>query len=166
VNLPAWLADLADHYGSQRLVGQVSRQDAVTAIRDEIAAKADEAYLLSLYADHAARIIDAYQREHQFAAPPPAVSHVQAELFPDLKPRLYVRPGVTKPVMTMNAHDWDCAREMIRNRTEGAIEFAKADWAHFEAAFKRVRPLLKGEATTADVARELRGEVPLEGLAT
>lgn len=166
MNLPAWLADLADHYGSQRLAGQVSRQEAVTAIRDEIAAKADEAYRLSLYADHAGRIVDAYQREHQYAAPPPAVSHVQAELFPDLKPRLYVRPGVTKPVMAMNAHDWDCAREMIRNRTEGAIKFAEADRETFETAFGRVRPLLKGDATTADVVRELRGEVPLDGLAT
>jgi hypothetical protein len=29
-----------------------------------------------------------------------------------------------------------------------------------------VRPLLKGDATTADVEKELRGVVPLEGLAT
>lgn len=165
MNLPSWLADLADHYGTQRIAGKISRQDAVTALRDEIAAKSDDALRLSIYADYAARALDAYHREHQHAAPAPAVSSLQMELFPDLRPRLYIRPGVTKPVMSLTAHDWDCAREMIRNRTEGAIEFAKADRARFEEAYDRVRPLLKGGATTADVTRELRGEVPLEGLA-
>ena len=166
MNLPAWLADLTDHYGSERLAGNISRQDAVTAIRDEIAAKADKALLLSIYADYAARALDAYHREHQHAAPAPAVSHVQAELFPDLKPRLYIRPGVTKPVMSMTAHDWDAAREMTLNRTKHAIEGAEADRRHFDAAYEKVRPLLDGDATTADVIRELRGEVRLEGLTT
>lgn len=165
MNLPAWLADLADHYGSQRLAGQVSRQDAVTALRDEIAAKADEPLRLAILADYAARVLDAWQRDHQHAAPPLAVSHVQAELFPDLKPRLYIRPGVRKPVMAMNAHDWDNAREMIHNRTEHSIKGAEADRDHFDAAYERVRRLLSGDATTADVVRELRGVVPLEGLA-
>jgi hypothetical protein len=166
VNLPAWLADLTDHYGSQRLAGTVSRQGAVTAIRDEIAARADEAFLLSVYADYAGRALDAWQRERMNAAPLPVISHVQTELFPDLKPRLYVRPGITKPVMAMNAHDWDNAREMVHNRTEHAIKGAEADLKHFDAAYERVRHLLSGDATTADVAQELRGVVPLEGLAT
>ena len=164
MNLPAWLADLADYYGSQRLAGQISRQDAVTALRDEIAAKADEAYRLSIYADHAGRIVDAYQREHQYAAPPPSVSHLQAELFPDLKPRLFVRPGVTKPVMALTAHDWDSAREMLHNRTKHAIEGAEADRVRFDKAYEKVRRHLSGDATTADVVRELRGESPLDGL--
>lgn len=166
MNLPAWLADLADHYGSQRLTGAISRQDAVTAIRDEIAAKADEPLRLSIFADYAARALDAYQREHQHAAPPLSVAPLQAELFPDLKPRLYIRPGVTKPVLAFTARDWDNAREMIRNRTDGAIKFAEADMAHFEEAYSRVRSLLSGDATTADIAQELRGVLPLEGLAT
>lgn len=164
MNIPAWLADLADHYGSQRLAETITRQEAVTALRDEIAGKADEALRLSIYADHAGRILDAWHREHQHPAPPLPVSRLQMELFPDLKPRLYIRPGVTKPVMAFTAKDWDNAREMIRNRTEGAIEFAKADWASFEAAYDRVRPLLSDDLTTADVEKELRGAVPLEGL--
>lgn len=164
MNLPPWLADLADHYGSQRLAGDVSRQDAVTAIRDEIAAQADPALTLLIYADYAGRALDAWCREHQHAAPPPVVSRLQGELFPDLKPRLYIRPGVTKPVMSMTAHDWDAAAGMIRNRTDGAINAAKADWEHFEKAYGQVRPRLQGDATTADIANELRGIVPLEGL--
>lgn len=165
-HLPAWLADLTDHYGSQRLARKVSRQEAVTALRDEIAAKADEPLRLAIFADYAGRALDAYHREHQHEAPLPAISHVQAELFPDLKPRLYIRVGVTKPVMSMTAHDWDAAREMTLNRTKHSIEGAEADRDSFQAAYDRVRPLLTGDATTADVARELRGVLPLEGLAT
>jgi hypothetical protein len=169
VNLPGWLADLADHYGSQRLARKVGRQEAVTALRDEIAVRAaiDEALRLAIFADYAARILDGYQREHLHAAPPLAVTHVQGELFPGLKkPRLYIRPGVTKPVMTMTAHDWDAAREMTLNRTKYTIKGAEADRDSFMEAYDKVRPLLKGDAPTADVEKELRGVVPLEGLAT
>lgn len=164
MNYPAWIDDLTEEIGTCRLRGAVGRQDAVTRLRDAIDDAGDRELTLAILADFAARRLDAWHREHQNAPAPPSVSYLQAELFPDLKARLYVQPGVTKPVMTMTAHDWDNAREMIRNRTEGAIEFAKADRAKFEAAYERVRPLLSGDATTADVARGLRGELPLEGL--
>jgi hypothetical protein len=163
--LPAWLKDIVDHQGSQRLGGTLTRQEVVTAVRDEIAAKADDPLILAIYADYAGRALDAWHREHQHPAAPAAVSSLQGELFPDLKPRLFVQPGVSKPVMTMTAHDWDNAYAMIRSRTEGSIESAEADWKNFEAAYERVRPKLSGDATTADVISELRGEVPLEGLA-
>lgn len=165
MNLPAWLKDIVEHHGTRRLTGTATRQEAVTAVRDEITAKADEPTRLAIYADYADRALDAWHRENLNPAASVAVSSLQGDLFPDLKPRLYVRPGVTKPVMTMTAHDWDNAHAMIRNRTEGAIDAAEADWQKFEAAYKRVRPLLNGEATTADVVPELCGEVPLEGLA-
>ena len=164
MNLPAWLKDLVDHHGSQRLAGSATRQEAVTALRDEIAAKADDSLILAIYADYAGRILDAWHREHQNPAAPAAVSSLQGDLFPDLKPRLFVQPGVSKPVMTMNAHDWDNAYAMLRNRTDGAIDAAKSDWDGFEKAYNRVRPLLDDDATTADVIRELRGEIRLEGL--
>jgi hypothetical protein len=164
VNLPAWLEDIVEHHGSRRLAGAVTRQEAVTAVRDEIAARADGALVLAIYADYAGRALDAWHRDHQNPSAPVPVSSLQGELFPDLKPRLFVQPGVSKPVMTMTAHDWDNAYAMIRNRTEGAIDSAEEDWKNFEAAYKRVRPLLDGDATTADIVRELRGEHPLEGL--
>ena len=164
MNLPAWLEDIVEHHASQRLTGAVTRQEAVTAVRDEIDARADDPMRLAIYADYAGRALDAWHREHQNPASPAPVSSLQGDLFPDLKPRLFVQPGVSKPVMTMTAHDWDNAYAMIRNRTEGAIESAEADWKNFEAAYKRVRHLLDGDATTADVVRELRGEHPLEGL--
>lgn len=163
--LPAWLKDVVDQHGSERLTGTATRLEAVTAVRDEIAAKADDPLTLAIYADYAGRALDAWHREHQNPAAPAVVSALQGDLFPDLKPRLFVQPGVSKPVMTMNAHDWDNAYAMIRNRTQGSIESAESDWKKFEAAYKRVRPLLAGDAVTADVIRELLGEVPLEGLA-
>jgi hypothetical protein len=86
------------------------------------------------------------------------------ELFPDLAPRLYIRPGVSKQVMACTAHDWDTAREMILNRTEHAIKGAEAHRANFEAAYKKVRPLLGGDTTTADIVRQLRGQDLLAGV--
>ncbi len=165
MNLPAWLGDAAEEIGPRRLGGDISRQEAVTALRDVIARQADEQTRLAIYADYAGRILDAWHREHQNPAAPAPVSALQGDLFPDLKPaRLYIRPGVTKPVMTMTARDWDNAYAMLRNRTDGAIDAAKADWDSFEKAYNRVRPLLGDDATTADVIRELSGEVRLEGL--
>lgn len=165
MSYPAWLDDLTEELGTTRLQGTMSRQEAVTALRDAIAEKGDRPLILGIYAEFAARRIDAWHREHQHAAPAPAVSHVQAELFPDLKPRLYIRPGLTKPVMSMTGHDWDAAREMTLNRTKHSIEGAEADRKSFQEAYDRVRPLLHGDATTADVTRALRGEVPLQGMA-
>lgn len=161
---PAWFEDLLEEVGTERRTGAISRQEAVTKLRDAIDAHAERPFQLAVYADYAGRAFDAWGREHAYAAPAPSISSVQAELFPDLKPRLYIRVGVTKPVMDMTAHDWEAAAGMIRNRTDGAINSAKADWEHFEKAWERVKPHLKGEATTASIARELRGIVPLEGL--
>ena len=165
MTLPAWIDDMAEELGTARLRGTTGRPDAVARLAGAIAASQDRELFLAIFADFAARRLDAWHREHQNTAPVPAVSHVQMDLFPDLKPRLYIRVGVTKPVMTMTAHDWDAAREMVLNRTKHAIEGAEADRKNFEAAYERVRPLLSGDATTSDVARELRGQFPLEGIA-
>lgn len=161
----AWLADLTEELGTARRSGQITRQEAVTRLRDAIDEHAERLLVLSIYSDYAGKALDAWHREHQHAGPTLAVSHVQAELFPDLRPRLAVQPGVTKPVMALTAHDWDNAKEMLHNRTKHAIEGAEADRKHFDEAYEKVRPLLTGDATTADVVPELRGQVPLEGLA-
>lgn len=166
MKLPAWLEDLTDRYGSKRLAGDITRQEAVTALRDAIIEQDDRPLILGALAEFAGKALDSWHREHQYAPAPAAVSSLQGDLFPDLPPRLYIRVGVSKPVMMLNAHDWDSAREMILNRTKHAIDGAEADRDRFLEAFGRVRPLLSdADATTADVVRQLRGEVPLEGLA-
>ena len=168
MNLPEWLGSYIDSIGSRRLSGEITRQEAIRALRDVIAEKDDRPLILGIYAEFAAKHLDTWYRDQQrspLAGLPGSPSHVQQELFPDLPPRLYIRPGVSKQVMAMNAADWDNARNVIQNRTEHAIEGAKSDWTQFEDAFTRVRPLLTGNKTTADVVRQLRGEDPLEGLA-
>lgn len=167
---PAWFDDLADDLGTRRRAGEISRQEAITALRDKIVEKDDQALILSVLGDFAGKAIDAWQREHQFPPVRGAVGILQMELFPDLRPRLTIRVGVSKPVMSLNAHDWDAARHMVLNRTKHSIEGAEADRRQFEAAYDLVRPhLTTADMTTADVAaavrRGLRGEVPLEGLA-
>jgi len=166
---PAWFEDLTDHIGARRRSGEISRQQAVTELRDAIIEKDDRPLILGILAEYAGKALDTWGREHVHASAPAAQAQLQMDLFPDLAPRLFIRPGVTKPVMALNAHDWDNAREVLLNRTKHAIEGAKADRERFEEAYGEVRPLLSGDATTADVATEIerqrRGENPLEGLA-
>jgi hypothetical protein len=156
MNLPAWLQDLTQDFGTQRQAGKITRQDAVTALRDKILAEDDRPLILGITAEFAGKILDAWQRghEHQPARGPHAL--VQAELFPGLPPRLFVRPGVAKPPIWFTAHDWDMARNVLKVRTSGAKDAAEADWAAFDAAYQRVRPLLTDEdMTTADVAEQI-----------
>lgn len=165
MSYPPWLDNLTEELGTARLKGAITRQEAVTKLRDAIDRSKERPLVLLVLAEFAGRRLDAWDRENRNPSAPAAVSSLQGELFPDLKPRLFVQPGVSKPVMTMTGHDWDNAFAMIQNRTGGAIDAAKANWKAFEDAYKRVRPLLHGTATTADVVSDLRGEVPLEGLA-
>lgn len=157
MNLPDWLKDMTDELGAGRLAGTVSRQDAVTALRDKILEKDDRPLILGVLAEFAGKALDSWHRAHQHPAAPGSLAHVQAELFPDLPARLYIRPGVTKPPIEFTAHDWDTAREMVRARTENAIDGARADRDQFERAYARVRPLLGHDATTADIAGQLLG---------
>ena len=157
MNLPAWLQDHVDDFGAQRQGGKITRQDAITALRDKILAEDDRPLTLGIVAEFAGRALDSWCRahEHQPARGPHAL--VQAELFPGLPPRLFVRPGVAKPPIWFTAHDWDMARNVLEVRTRGAREAADADWAAFDAAYQRVRPLLTDDdMTTADVSEQIR----------
>jgi hypothetical protein len=157
MNLPAWLEDLTEEFGEARLAGDKTRAEAVTALRDKILAEDDQPLLLGIVADFAARALDSWHRSHlNPGGSRGAAAELQSELFPQLPVRLYVRPAVTKPLILCTAHDWDMARNVLRGRTVGAREAADNDWAHFEAAYARVRPLLTGDATTAEVAEQLR----------
>ncbi len=159
MNLPDWIKDLTDELGAERLAGTISRQNAVTALRDKIVEKDDRPLILGVLAEFAGKALDAWHRAHEHPAAPGSLAQVQAELFPGLPARPYIRPGVTKPLIEFTAHDWDMARNVLENRTEHAIEGAKADWAQFEAAYARVRPLLHGDTTTAEVLDQLGSEL-------
>jgi hypothetical protein len=156
MNVPAWLADLTAEIGAQRLDGTMTRQEAITTLRDKIAAQDDQPLTLGILADFAGRALDSWHRAHLHQAPASRNSEVQSELFPDLPARLYIRPGFAKALILCTAHDWDMARRVLENRTENAIKGAREDWAQFDAAYQRVRPLLGGDLTTAEIAEDLR----------
>jgi len=150
------IANAAEEIAVRRKAGDISRQDAVTALRDVILAQADEPLLKGIVAEFAGKVLDTWQRTHEHPAPRGAAAQIQSELFPELPVRLFIRPGVPKALILCTAHDWDMARNVLENRTRNAEEAAKADWASFETAYKRVRPLLSGSLTTAEVADEIR----------
>jgi hypothetical protein len=153
MSLPDWLARELDTIGAQNAERSITRQEAVTALRDVIMRSADAAFRLAITAEFAGRQLDAWHRARRAAGLPAAAG--QSELFPGLPARLYVRPGVLRPVALMDAHDWDMAYNMLHTRAEGAITAAKADLAAFDGAYDKVRALLTGELTTADVLGDL-----------
>jgi hypothetical protein len=155
MKVPDWLEAEIDALGPARLAGTVRRQDAVQALRDKIIKQDDVALTLAIVAEFAGKALDAWQRSHEHAAPAGAFA-VQSDLFPDLPVRLYIRPATPKALILCTGHDWDMARNILQGRTEGAKAAAEADWASFEAAYTRVRPLLSGSLTTADVADQVR----------
>jgi len=89
-------------------------------------------------------------------AAPPASRRRQSELFPDLPARLYVRPGVLRPVALMDGHDWDMAYNMLHTRAQ-RDRAAEADLARVRRRLSgKVRPLLTpADLTTADVLGDL-----------
>jgi hypothetical protein len=155
VNLPEWLSHQLAAVGAQNAERAITRQEAVTRLRDTIIGNADRAFQLVIAADFAGRQLDAWHRQHSAGTRAPVEADGQSELFPGLAVRLMVRPGVRKAVILFTAHDWDTARAVMETRTTGAKKAAEADWEAFDAAYKRVRPLLHDELTTADIAPEL-----------
>lgn len=155
MNVPGWLATELDSIGERNAAREITRQAAVDAVRNAILARDDPAFTRGIVADFAARVVAAWHREHA-RGPRAEVLAGQSDLFPGLPARLYIRPGQAKAVILFTGHDWDTARAVLENRTTGAIDAAKADWEAFDAAYQRVRPLLSGGLTTADVQYELQ----------
>lgn len=153
---PEWLDRELTAVSARLATREITRPEAVTRLRDVIIGSGDRPFMLSIASDFAARALAAAKGERRRDA----VMEGQSEMFPDLPLRLFIRPAVAKAVILFTGHDWDTAKAMITNRTDGAIDAAKADRAAFEAAYARVRPLLSGDLTTADVLAELDGGQP------
>lgn len=156
MNLPEWLSRELAAVGAQNAERAITRQEAVTRLRDVIIQHADRAFQLSLAADFAARQLDTWHRGHKGERAPAAA---QSELFPGLAARMFIRPNVAKAVVLFTRHDWQTAKAVLENRTKYAIEGAQAERAAFDAAYAAVVPLLTDDQmTTADVASELAGQ--------
>jgi len=155
MKLPTGLGTQVRDLGEQRLAGALTRADAVSALRDAILTAAEPGLVAGVVADFAGRELDAWHRAHQHSAPAGPLAEVQSELFPGLPGRLYVTPSTGKALMLCNGHDWDMARNVLSAKTTNAIGGAEQAWQQFQAAYDRVRPLLSGDLTTADVAAQL-----------
>jgi hypothetical protein len=155
VKYPDWLAAELDRTGTRHAAREITRTAAIGAIRDVILRDADQFFLRGIAAAFAARALNSWHQERR--ATGAVVPDAQCELFPDLPARLYVRPGVTKPVAEFTGRDWDMARAVLENRTSYAKKAAEADWAAFDAAYSKIRPLLSDGLTTADVLGGLDG---------
>ena len=154
MNLPGPIQSELDRLGGQNAERAITRAEAVTALRDVILRHADSAFLRSVVAEFAGRALDSWHKQHSEGSRTPAPED-QSELFPGLPVRLFIRPGVRRSVILFTGHDWDMARNMLQTRTDGAKKAAERDQAAFDAAYEKVRPLLSGELTTADVAGQL-----------
>jgi hypothetical protein len=158
VNYPDWFSGELGVAGQRHANRELTRPQAVKALADEIVRHGDREFLAAVAAAFAAKALDSWHRgRRQAAAVPGFRDEAQSELFPGLPGRLYVTPGQSKAVILFTGHDWDTARNVLENRTSGAITAAQADWAAFRAAYDRIRPLLSGDLTTADVAGQLDG---------
>lgn len=132
----------------------ITRQDAVTRLRDAISAHADGELRLGIFAEFAARTLEAALRARR--ASRGTTPDGQSDLFPELPRRLYIRPGQLKSVILFTRHDWHTARAVLENRTSNAKKAAESDWAAFIAAYQQVVPLLTDDdLTTADVAPQI-----------
>jgi hypothetical protein len=79
----------------------------------------------------------------------------QAQMLHGLPESMLITPTKSKPVAAMTAADLDHARNMLLTRTANAIKGARQaamdERAAFDAFYARVRPLLDGGLTVADV---------------
>ncbi len=153
LSLPAAIADAVRQLAIDHRAGTVTRPDAITRLTTVI--RKDKRYAAGILSAHAARLLAAAGREFPMPADP-----LQAELFPDLPPRLYVAPGKTRNWLGFTRHDWEVARNMLLARTEnavtGATSAARREREDFMRAYDRIVPLLTSpDLTTADVARML-----------
>lgn len=155
MKLPEWLDAAADEIGGRRIDGEITRQEAVTKLRDAMIARDDRQFIASVLSGFAEKVADQWHQTHRADRPAAFSAQVQAELFPGLPLRLFVRPGQTKALALCTGRDLDMAQNMLAARTRNAIDGAEADRAAFDRAYAKVRPWLTGDVTVADVLAEL-----------
>lgn len=154
MKIPGWLESEVAAAGLRCRDGEITRQEAITVLRDAIVAQ-DRELWLGIVSAFAGKALDRWE------AGAPATGRLgraQTQLLPGLPSRLHIRPGVQKAPITFTGHDWDMARRMVLTTAANAITGAERLRDRFEAAYGRVRPLLSGAATTADVAAQITAQ--------
>lgn len=152
---PQWLAETISATGVLVLDGRMTRAEGDSAVA--AAAREHPEFGEELSASEAAGQFGKWLREHTSGG-----DLFQAGLFPDLPAVLRVAPKRTAAVGDMTAEDLDHARNMLWSRTknmvDGAEEAARRERAAFSRFYDKVRPLLSGDLTVADVLDGLMGQ--------
>jgi hypothetical protein len=153
---PQWYAAEIAKLGQLVLDGAKPRADAIGALGAEIGAHPE--YLADLVAADASRELAKWLSDHRQEPP-------QLGMFPELKRSYRTTPSRYVEVAAMTAHDVDMARAILWAKTQNAIDGARDAAEHERAVFAefeaKVRPLLAGGLTVADVLGDLGDEAAL-----
>jgi hypothetical protein len=149
---PIWFTEAVARSGKSILAGETTRTEAVT----ELALAVHGDLLgIDIITGWANGRLDAWLK----AAQPAAGPGIQATLFPELKRSYRTTPSRYVEVAAMTAHDVDMARAILWAKTQNAIDGARDAAEHEREVFAefeaKVRPLLAGGLTVADVLGDL-----------
>lgn len=149
---PPWLTAAVAANASEVLRGRAKQAAASAAVA--AAVKAHPEYIDELAWALADREVGRWLRDHETSG-----DLFQAQMFPGLPASMRIAPKRTVPVAAMTGEDLDHAKKMLYARTgnaaKGAADAADRERATFDRFYDRVRPLLDGELTVADVLAKL-----------
>lgn len=143
---PTWLREQIAMAGTDHKPG-TPLTGAVTKLTDAVLAT-DSTLVRALVENFVSRKLDQWLGNH---ASPLDDEDDQPSLFPDLPWRLETSPGRFAVIGVMTGADWDAALRQAETKASNATGYAES----VRAAYDRVRPLLDGELTTADVAERI-----------
>jgi len=146
---PGWFTDELAARGHDILAGHATRADVITELAALVSSDVLGQVIVSTWT---ASRIDGWLRGADAVL---AADGAQAELFPGLPRELKVTPGKTKPFLAMDAHDLDMAVKLARVQAANSIDGTREWLASIEQAYDKVRPLLDGDLTVADVLGDL-----------
>jgi hypothetical protein len=152
---PQWLTEKIAQTGARVLDGKITRPAGDSEI--SAAVRAHPEYGAELAAAAGASLFGRWLGEHASGG-----DLFQAALFPDLPAVMRIAPNRTAAVTDMTGEDLDHARNMLwartQNMVDGAEEAANRERAAFSRLYDKVRPLLGGDLTVADVLDKLAAQ--------
>lgn len=153
---PQWYAADVARFGQLVIDGSAPRADMLAALMRSI--RDHPGYVADLIATDADRELGKWLSDRRQQQP-------ALDLFPELRRSYRTTPSKYVEVTAMTAHDVDMARAILWAKTQNAIDGAREAAEHERAVFaafeEKVRPLLAGGLTVADVLDGLGDEAAL-----
>ena len=151
---PDWYAEEVAGLGQLVLDGVSTRAEALDILIARI--RKHPEYITGLVAADAEKELSGWLKSNAAAEATPSS---QLDLFPGLPHSMRIAPTKTAEIPEMTAEELDHAKNMLMARTQNAIDGATAAAEHerkvFMAFYERVRPLLTGDLTVADVLSQI-----------